>query len=125
MLSLARYGTRDLERAKGFYDAIGALLGAKRVFERPEVVSYKAEGGGMFLIGVPFEGEASVGNGTQMGLGAPSRAIVDAVYAKAMELGGSCAGAPGFRGPEAGGFYAAYIRDLDGNKLMIFNHAGG
>ena len=37
MLTVARYGTRDLERAKTFYDAITQLLGATRVMERPEV----------------------------------------------------------------------------------------
>jgi predicted lactoylglutathione lyase len=42
------------------------------------------------------------------------REQVDAVYAKAIELGGSDEGAPGERFP---GFYAAYFRDLDGNKL--------
>ena len=43
-------------------------------------------------------------------------AQVDAVYAKAIELGGTDEGAPGERFP---GFYAAYFRDLDGNKLNI------
>ena len=47
-------------------------------------------------------------------LGAASREQVDAVHAKALELGGSDEGAPGQRYP---GFYAAYFRDLDGNKL--------
>ena len=122
MLSLARYGTRDLERAKTFYDAIAALLGATRTLDRPEVVGYKSPDGGMLLIGLPNAGEASVGNGTQLGLAAPSRAAIDAVYAKAMELGGTCEGPPGVRGPDPNGFYAAYFRDLDGNKLMAFRH---
>ena len=56
MLSVARFGTRDLERAKAFYDEIAALLGAKLVMERPEVVSYKGPDGGMFLVGKPFRG---------------------------------------------------------------------
>ena len=42
---------------------------------------------------------------------------VDALHAKALELGGTDEGAPGARG---GGFYAAYFRDLDGNKLNAF-----
>jgi predicted lactoylglutathione lyase len=46
-----------------------------------------------------------------------SRARVDALHAKALELGGSDAGAPGPRGD---GFYAGYFRDLDGNKLNAF-----
>ena len=122
MLNLARYGTRDLTRAKTFYDAIAPLLGASRVLDRPEVAGYKSPDGGMLLIGRPNAGEASVGNGTQMGLSAPSRAVIDAVYAKAMELGGTCEGPPGVRGDDPNGFYAAYFRDLDGNKLMVFRH---
>jgi len=121
MLSVARYGTRDLERAKTFYDAIAKLLGAKRALERPDFVGYKGAGGQMLLIGKPYQGEATAGNGTQLGLAAPSRAAVDAVYAKALELGGKCEGPPGLRGPEENGFYAAYFRDLDDNKLLVFN----
>jgi predicted lactoylglutathione lyase len=42
---------------------------------------------------------------------------VDAVYKRAIALGAADEGAPGERGP---GFYAAYFRDLDGNKLAVF-----
>jgi predicted lactoylglutathione lyase len=42
---------------------------------------------------------------------------VDAVYAKALELGGTDEGAPG---PRSEQFYAGYFRDLDGNKLNAF-----
>jgi predicted lactoylglutathione lyase len=50
-----------------------------------------------------------------------SRARVDALYAKAMELGGKCEGPPGVRGEEGPqAFYGAYFRDLDGNKLAAF-----
>ena len=119
MLSVARYGTRDLERAKTFYDEIAALLGAKRVFERPEVVAYKGAEGGMFLVGKPLAGEPTAGNGTQVGFAAKNRATVNAVHAKALELGGKCEGEPGVRGPDPNGFYGAYFRDLDGNKLLV------
>ena len=127
MLAVGRYGTRDLERAKTFYDAIAGVLGASRVIDRPDVVSYRGPSGVMFLIGKPFEGEATVGNGVQMGFAAPSRAVVDAVYTKAMELGAKCEGKPGVRGPDPddpNGFYGAYFRDLDGNKIACFNMPG-
>lgn len=119
MIRTARFGTRDLERARGFYDAIAGLLGARRVFDREELSGYQGAEGSMFVIGLPLEGDATVGNGTQMVFDAPSRAAVDAAHAKAMELGGKCEGPPGFRGPEEMGFYAAYFRDLDGNKLVV------
>ena len=54
---------------------------------------------------------------------AGSRANVDKLHAKALALGGTDEGAPGLRGPEEYGFYGAYFRDLDGNKLCAF-HVG-
>ena len=42
---------------------------------------------------------------------------VDALYAKAIELGGTDEGAPGARSDN---FYAGYFRDLDVNKLNFF-----
>jgi len=120
MLTVARYGTKDLACATEFYDAIAGILGARRVMERDNLVAYQGADGGMFLIGLPFSGDASVGNGSQVGFAAPSREVVDAVYAKAIELGGSCEGPPGLRGPDGPqGFYAAYFRDRDGNKIMV------
>ena len=50
-------------------------------------------------------------------LGVDSRAKVDRVYKKALELGGTDEGPAGPRGE---GFYAGYFRDLDGNKLAVF-----
>ncbi len=73
----------------------------------------------MFIIGTPRAGEASVGNGSQVVFEAPSRAAIDAAHAKALELGGTCEGPPGPRGPAEMNMYAAYFRDLDGNKIMV------
>ncbi|MET0241240.1 MAG: VOC family protein [Sphingobium sp.] len=123
MLSVGRYGTRDLDRAKGFYDGIAEVLGAKRVTDTPKVIGYRGPEGGLFLVGIPFEGEATVGNGAQLGFMVNSRTIVDAIHAKALELGGKSEGAPGLRGPEAYGLYACYFRDLDGNKLNCITTA--
>ena len=48
---------------------------------------------------------------------APDRATMNAVHAKALELGGTSEGEPGPRGDS--GLYAAYFRDLDGNKVLV------
>ena len=47
---------------------------------------------------------------------------MDRIYNKALELGGSDEGAPGLRAAGGEGFYAAYFRDLDGNKLDVFSY---
>jgi catechol 2,3-dioxygenase-like lactoylglutathione lyase family enzyme len=119
MLMATRLGTRDFEPAKAFYDQIAALLGAKKIIERPGLVGYKGEKGEAFLLGTPLAGEATSGNGTMVSFVAPDRATVAAVHAKALELGGTCEGEPGPRGLDGTGFYAAYFRDLDGNKILV------
>ena len=70
----------------------------------------------------PYNGEtATPGNGQMVALVMAERAQVDALYAKAMELGGTCEGPAGLRGDEGPqAFYGAYFRDLDGNKLCAF-----
>ena len=59
-----------------------------------------------------------VGNGVMVAFEAKEPAQVDRLHALALANGGSCEGAPGPRGD--GGFYAAYFRDPDGNKLNAF-----
>ena len=63
------------------------------------------------------EKAATVGNGVMVALIVDSTEKVDRIYKKALELGGTDEGGPGFR---MGNFYAAYFRDLDGNKLNAF-----
>ena len=117
MLAYATLGTRDLARAAAFYDAVLAPLGATRMMEEPDYFiawANSAQGAGLGIT-YPYDKQAAtVGNGTMVALQGNSREQVDAVYARALELGGSDEGAPGQRYP---GFYAAYFRDLDGNKL--------
>ena len=61
MISQGRLGTRDLPRAKVFYDAIAELLGAECVRNLPNAVFYRGKAGTMLIIGLPFAGEATVG----------------------------------------------------------------
>ena len=117
MLAYATLGTTDLPRAAAFYDSVLAPLGDKRQMEEPDyfIAWGNSEHGAGLGITYPFDKQAAtVGNGYMVALGASNREQVDAVYAKALELGGTDEGAPDERFP---GFYAAYFRDLDGNKL--------
>jgi predicted lactoylglutathione lyase len=119
MIGYVTLGTRNLPKASAFYDALCAELGAKRIMETDHFVGW---GTGMdkpmLMVFIPENGKpASVGNGVMVALQADSPASVDRWYAKAMELGAKDEGKPG---PRGGGFYAAYFRDLDGNKLNFF-----
>ena len=115
MIGYATIGTNDLDRARGFYDALFGSIGAKRMMEFPNGFTLYGTG-----LGPPgsrghsaYNGKAAgSGNGTMVAIVMDSRDKVDAFYAKALELGGTDEGPPGLRGPEGdSAFYGAYFRD--------------
>lgn len=115
-VSYMTVGSNKLEEAKAFYDALLGSIGMAGVHEHASGGRlYRGKGTGLFGVLGPYDGgEACVGNGMMGGFDFDSREEVDAFHAKAIELGGTCEGAPGERMP---GVYFAYFRDLDGNKL--------
>jgi len=115
-VSYITVGSNNLEAAKTFYDALLGSIGMRGVFEHPTGGRlYASRTGGMFGVLGPYDGKAAtIGNGTMGGFSFDTREEVDAFHAKALELGGTCEGEPGERGPTT---YFAYFRDLDGNKL--------
>ena len=120
MIGYVTLGTNDLQRAARFYDALLAVIGAKRTMEFDGFIVWGTgpKGAGLALT-KPYDGKpATVGNGVMVALAAGDKAKVDALYRKALELGGKDEGAPG---PRSETFYAGYFRDLDGNKLNAFH----
>jgi predicted lactoylglutathione lyase len=120
MIGYVTLGTRDIKKAAAFYDKIAAEMGLGRFLESDTFVSWgSADIGAGLGLTMPFDGKPmTVGNGVMVALAAKDRAEVDRIYKLALSLGGTDEGAPGPRGD--GGFYAAYFRDLDGNKLNAF-----
>lgn len=126
MIGYITLGTNDLPRARSFYDTLLAEMGVTRLMEFGEQGSgwAAAMDRPMLCIMTPYDGRpATVGNGVMAGIAADSRETVDRIYKKALELGGTDEGAPGLRAVGGEGFYAAYFRDLDGNKLDVFCYA--
>ncbi len=119
MVGYVTLGTNDPERGYAFYDALLEPLGGKRLMQVESFVLWGTsfDQGCLALTRPHDQKDATVGNGVMVALRAPSKELVDALHAKALELGGTDEGAPGPRGD---GFYAAYFRDLDGNKLNAF-----
>ena len=119
MIGYVTIGTNDLPRAAAFYDAIATELATPRMMESDQFIAWGTPGGPAGIgVTKPFDGApATVGNGMMVALAAKDRPQVDRLHALALSLGGTDEGAPGERFP---GFYAAYFRDLDGNKLSAF-----
>ena len=120
MIGYVTLGTNDIEKAAAFYDKIAAELGFGRFMATDSFISWGAAGVGAGLgLTKPFDGKPmSVGNGVMVALAADDKAQVNRLHKLALSLGGTCEGPPGPRGED--GFYAAYFRDLDGNKLKAF-----
>lgn len=125
-LNYITVGTNRLAEAKAFYDVLLGSVGIATLFDL-------SEGGRMygsfasFVFGVlsPYDRQsATPGNGSMCGFNLDSPAEVDAFYALALQLGGTCEGNPGERGAEGAGYYFAYVRDLDGNKLCAYHVRG-
>jgi predicted lactoylglutathione lyase len=119
MIGYVTLGTKDLKKAAVFYDKICGELGAARFMESDRQIAWGSPGGGAGIgVTYPYDGRAqTAGNGVMVALAAKDRAQVDRIYKLALELGGADEGKPGARRDE---FYAAYFRDLDGNKLNVF-----
>jgi len=109
-------GTRDLAKGAKFYDAIAAEMGLVRYMETAKAIGWRNPAMGIGLaITLPFDGNpATIGNGVMASIAPKDRAQVDNIHALALANGGSDEGPPGLR---ANGYYCAYFRDPDGNKL--------
>jgi catechol 2,3-dioxygenase-like lactoylglutathione lyase family enzyme len=119
MLLYVTIGTNDLDRAQLFYDAALAPLGLQRREQDDVEIGYGAENDKrcrLWVVTPHNRKAATIGNGSMVALEAESRAMVDAFYQAALAHGGTDEGAPGLR-PFHAHFYAAYVRDPDGNKL--------
>ncbi|MEP6907154.1 MAG: VOC family protein [Pseudoxanthomonas sp.] len=126
MFSHVTVGCNDLERACAFYDAVLLPLGLRRR-------AVMSDGGPAaacwvlpqatlprFYVYTPFDRKpATVGNGVMVAFTAPSAEAVNRAYATGMASGGTDDGAPGPRPHYGAGYYGAYLRDPDGNKVHI------
>jgi len=127
IISHITLGTNDKTRSATFYDAVLGALGFERLPKPPEKPLAYEKNGQMptIYIYTPEDGRpATWGNGTHVALIAESSAQVRRFHALALEHGGSDEGAPGPRPHYGPNYFAAYVRDPDGNKLQAVCYAG-
>ena len=120
MIGYVTIGTNDFERAIAFYDELLETIGIQRLWKHGSMAAWGPSRDEPALsLTSPYDGEpATVGNGVMVALKVASQEDVNRLHAKALQLGGSDEGLPGPRGEH--GFYGAYFRDLDGNKLNAY-----
>ncbi|MEM7428120.1 MAG: VOC family protein [Pseudomonadota bacterium] len=125
MFSHVTVGSSDIARSAGFYDAALAPLGITQTYRDEESVGYGVgpDGESGFWVLTPFDNQPMhPGNGVHTAFNAGTRAVVDAFYAAAIANGGTDEGGPGLRPQYHEHYFAAYVRDPDGNKLQAVCH---
>lgn len=122
MIAYTMVGTTDLNRSARFYEPIFSAMGLEISWRDERSVAWGVPGNRTptFHACLPYnQEEACPGNGTMTALLTESPALIGRLFELALENGGTDEGSPGPR-PEYGtGFYAAYVRDPDGNKLAF------
>lgn len=130
MFSHVTVGVQDLERAGHFYDVTLAPLGLKRRAVAPDrgppALCWVADAAALprSYVYIPRNGEPpTVGNGSMVAFLATSEVAVEAAYTAGLASGGTDEGMPGMRPHYGNGYFGAYLRDPDGNKIHIVYRA--
>jgi catechol 2,3-dioxygenase-like lactoylglutathione lyase family enzyme len=117
MIDHVSIAVRDLDRAARFYEQALAPLGLSRLVTRPAAVGFGKTYPEFWInlragmTAVPRD------SGVHICLRAKSTGEVDAFYGVALAAGGRTDGAPGLRPHDRVRYYAAFIIDLDGNRI--------
>ncbi len=126
MILYATLGVSDFPRSVTFYDAVMATICVGRAPDwTDDFMGWGKEYGKGFGLWIcrPFDGQTPhAGNGPMLAFEARNDAEVDAFHAAALAHDGADDGAPGLRAHYSPTFYAAYVRDPDGNKLACVCH---
>jgi catechol 2,3-dioxygenase-like lactoylglutathione lyase family enzyme len=117
MIDHVSVGVRDLERAARFYEATLATLGLSRVVTRPATIGFGRNYPEFWINLRAGMAQIPPESGTHICLRAKSTGEVDAFHAAALGAGGESDGAPGLRPHDRVRYFAAFVRDLDGNRI--------
>ena len=123
MIHHVSLGSNDLVRARAFYDPVMTLLGLRLIEAKDRALLY-GTGEILFSVEIPADGKpATVGNGVHVAFAAGNRRMVDAFHATGLAYGGTDAGAPQLWLFDPN-YYAAFVRDPDGNKIEAVTFSG-
>jgi catechol 2,3-dioxygenase-like lactoylglutathione lyase family enzyme len=117
MIDHVSVAVADLERSARFYEKTLAPLGLSRLVTRPATVGFGKNYPEFWINRRADMSEVGSGSGAHICLRAKSMGEVDTFHAAALEAGGLSDGAPGLRPHDRVRYYAAFVIDLDGNRI--------
>jgi catechol 2,3-dioxygenase-like lactoylglutathione lyase family enzyme len=117
MIDHVSVAVRDLKRASEFYAAVLATLGYAKLEARPTTIAFGKKYSEFWINHRPDMMPLPWDCGAHVALRASNREGVDTFHAAALSHGGASEGAPALRPQHGEGYYAAFIRDPDGNRI--------
>ncbi len=107
----------NLARSASFYDRVLEPMGYRRIANRENMVGFGKKFPEFWLNARPKMTAINDDTGGHICLRASSKEAVITFYERAVEMGGRSDGEPGDRQGELTGYFGAFIRDPDGNKI--------
>jgi catechol 2,3-dioxygenase-like lactoylglutathione lyase family enzyme len=108
---------RDIAASTRFYEALLATIDIIKLETRPATVGFGKKYPEFWINLRAGLAPVSPESGAHICFRARSTELVDAFHAAALAAGGTSDGALGLRPSHGEGYYAAFIRDPDGNRI--------
>ena len=110
----------DLAASTRFYDTVLGVLGFTRQMDFGEAIGYGTEGHPDFWVSSAASGPSN--RESHLAFSAPDRAAVESFFAAARSTGAEVLHAPREWPEYHQGYYAAFVRDPDGNNVETVAH---
>jgi catechol 2,3-dioxygenase-like lactoylglutathione lyase family enzyme len=117
MIDHVSIGVRDLAACGAFYEAVLRTLGHTKMIVRQGTIGFGQKYPEFWLNERPDMTPVDADLGTHICFRAPDVATVQAFHAAALAAGGTSSGAPGPRPEYTAAYFAAFVRDPEGNGI--------
>ncbi|MGE0044209.1 MAG: VOC family protein [Hyphomonadaceae bacterium] len=125
MIDHASIPVSDLAKSAAFYEALLAPLGYAKMVDLSDRKGFGKRFPEIWINARPSMSRTPDDTGMHLCLRAKSEDAVRAFHQAALDGGGRCDGPPGPRQAALTSYYAAFVRDPDGNKLEAASFPGG
>jgi catechol 2,3-dioxygenase-like lactoylglutathione lyase family enzyme len=125
MIDHVSLGVSDLAASRRFYAEVLGAIGWRLLADRPDTVGFGKTYPEFWLNARPGMAPVSEATGVHVCLRVPDMNAVTVFYATALAVGARADGAPGPRPQYHDAYYAAFIRDPDGNRIEVVTFVEG
>lgn len=117
MIDHVSIAVSDLDLATDFYETVLAEIGLEKLVVREGTVGFGKRYPEFWLNARPGVASQDADSGQHVCLRARTKERIDAFHRAALAGGADSDGAPGLRHEYSDNYYAAFIRDRDGNRV--------